>query len=275
MALSPPKERCVKQTRRSHFGFYAALTVLCAVAVAGWHFVFRPNGQSAAEECLHTKKEAIRAPKPVARTSKGTPVESQPDETNSVLRVREFWLGGEVKEHQAVTNGTLVVETFLTTDGKVHKYYHDEIENVLPSAADQMLALMTAPDDGFGAPPLPLVDTFEDAFGKALKKEVVIGESDPADVKALKERVIAARKDLLDLMAQGVNANDVVAEYKRTQEDNATIRFDAAKGVRELLDAGDIASAVELCAKYNEILNRANIMPIEIPDEYLKRGGNP
>lgn len=275
MALAPPKDKRPKPTKKSHVGFYAALTVLCAVVAACGYFLFWPREQSVADELPRTKKATKEAPKPPVRASKGVSAVSQPDATNAVPQAPELWLGREVKEHRVITNGTLVVETFVTTDGKVHKYYHDERENVLPSAADQVLAMMTAPDDGFGAPPLPHIDNFENAFGDALQKEIVVNESDSAEVKALKERVIVARKELLDLMAQGVNANDVVAEYKRTQEDNATIRFDAAKGVRELLDAGDIDAAKELCAKYNEVLERANMMPIEIPDEYLKQEENP
>ena len=275
MALGPPKAKHQKRPKRPRGGFSAALTVLFVVAAVCGHFLFRSGYPSSGVERPRAKKLIKALPKPSERASNDTVAVSQPEATNSVSPARELWLGREVKEHRAVTNGTLVVETYVTTDGKVHKYYHDEREKVLPSAADQMLALMTAPDDGFGAPPLPHVENFEDAFGEALKKEIVVRESDTAEVKALKERVIAARKELLDLMAQGVNANDVVAEYKRAQEDNATIRFDAAKGVRELLDGGDIAAAIKLCDKYNEVLNRANIMPIEIPEEYLKREDNP
>ena len=275
MALGPPKSKRQKPANKSHVGIYAALTVFCALAATCAYFIFKSDNRTVVEETPRAKKPIKVVSKPSLNAPKDTVAASQPEATNSVPPARELWQGREVKEHRAVTNGTLVVETYVTTDGKVHKYYHDERENVLPSAADQVLALMTAEDDGFGAPPLPHIENFEDAFGEALKKEIVVAESDSAEVKALKERVIAARKELLDLMAQGVNANDVVAEYKRAQEDNATIRFDAAKGVRELLDAGEVDAAIELCEKYNEVLNRANIMPIEIPEEYLKQETSP
>ena len=275
MALSPPKEERDKRTKRSYVGIYAALTVLCAVTATCGYFFLRPREQSKKDEYTRTKKPIKAVSKQNLNAPKDTIAASQHRVINSVSLARELWLGREVKEHRVVTNGTLVVETYVTTDGKVHKYYHDERENILPSAADQVLALMTEQDDGFGAPPLPHIENFENAFGEALRTEIVVNESDSAEVKALKERVIAARKELLDLMAQGVNANDVVAEYQRAQEDNATIRFDAAKGVRELLDTGDVAAAIELCEKYNEVLNRANIMPIEIPEEYLEQEKRP
>ena len=215
-------------------------------------------------------KTALNQPSKVKSSPSPTNVETNalPQATNAET-LQETWLGQPVVKHEHRTNGPLVVETIYTSDGKKHKYYHDERENILPSAADQMLALMTAPDDGYGAPPLPHIGNFEDAFGEALKKEIVINATDSDEVKELKRRVIAARQELLGLMAEGVNANDIIEEYKKTQEDNSTIRLDAARGVQELLDAGDIEAARELCSKYNEVLENANIMPIEIPEEYL------
>lgn len=267
MALGPPKEKHQKRAKRPRSGFYVALTVLLIVVSICGYFLITPGDQSIAEEHPQAKKVIKDASKQTVHTSKDNVAASQPKSTNSVPLKRELWLGREVKEHRVITNGTLIVETFVTSDGRVHKYYHDERENILPSAADQMLALMTSADDGFGAPPLPHVGNFEDAFGDALKHEIVINENDSKEVKKLKERVIAARKELLDLMGQGVNANDIVAEYKRTQEDNSTIRFEAAKAIREMLDAGDVKGAKELCSKYNEVLERAGIMTIEIPEE--------
>lgn len=269
MALGPPKEK-PQIKKKSHAGVYVGLAILLAVGVAAIYYAGRHRQTG---EILGPRDERHMIKEPDALPAKVAPNVATNSAVDAVEEAKEppkkLWLGKEVKEHRVVTNNTMVVETFVTVDGKIHKYYHDERENVLPSAADQMLALMTAPDDGFGAPPLPVVENFENEFGDAIKKEIVVEESDSAEVKALKERVIAARKELLELMAQGIRANDVVAEYKRMQQDNATIRFEAARGVREMLDAGDVEGAKELCARYNEVLKRANIMQIEIPEEYL------
>ena len=272
MALFPPKDIPKRRARRPRYGLYICLVALCAIALVVCYSLFVQRADDAKPDSTPRGKRQIKA---IKQSSTGVSTNNAADKSvgssGASTSERKLWLGKEVKEHRVVTNSTLIVETFVTTDGKTHKYYHDEREKALPTAADQMLALMTASDDGFGAPPLPHIPNFEAAFGKALKTDIIINESDSPEVKAIKERVIAARKELLDLMAQGVNANDVVEEYRRTQEDNATIRFDAAKGVRELLDAGDIDAAKELCAKYNEVLKSANIMPIEIPEEYLNK----
>ena len=179
----------------------------------------------------------------------------------------EKWLGKDVKEHLIRTNDTLVIETFITADGKTHKYYHDLRENALPSGADQILAMMTQDNDGFGAPPLPHIDNFENEFGEALKKEIVINDDDLPEVKEVKERVRAARKEMLELMAEGMSADDVIREWQQMQEDNATVRLDAALKVRELLDQGDREGAEQLCQKYNEILEQSGIMKLELPEE--------
>lgn len=270
MALWPPKEKPQIQ-KKSHAGIYFGLAVLLAVGVAALYFIISRHRQVEEVHSPRNGQHMIKEPDNVRVAVAPTATNSPVDSVELPEPPKELWLGKEVKEHRVVTNNTMVVETFVTVDGKIHKYYHDERENVLPSAADQMLALMTAPDDGFGAPPLPAMVNFEDAFGSAIRTEIVIEESDSAEVKALKERVIAARKELLDLMARGVRANDVVKEYARMQKDNATIRFEAAKGVRELLDEGDVEGAKELCARYNEVLKCADIMQIEIPEEYLGR----
>lgn len=268
MALWPPKEKPQIQ-KKSHAGMYFGLAILLVAGAAAVYFVTSRHRQVEEVHSPSDGRHMIKEPDNVRMAVAPTATNSPVDPAELPEPPKELWLGKEVKEHRVVTNNTMVVETFVTVDGKIHKYYHDERENVLPSAADQMLALMTAPDDGFGAPPLPVVENFENEFGDAIRTEITVDETDSPEVKAVKERVIAARKELLDLMAQGIRANDVVAEYKRMQQDNATIRFEAARGIREMLDAGDVEGAKELCARYNEVLKRANIMQIEIPEEYL------
>ena len=267
MALAPPKKDKIVHKKKPRAWFYTILVGLVALSSAIVYFCIPNEDSDAPAERDKKVNQRAKKQQPKPKTQAKPSHIEESDQETPTDKPKELWLGKEVKEHRVVTNNTLIVETFVTADGKTHKYYHDERENILPSAADQMLALMTSADDGFGGPPLPHIGNFEDAFGDALKHEIVINENDSKEVKELKERVIAARKELLDLMAQGVNANDVVAEYKRTQEDNSTIRFEAAKAIREMLDAGDVEGAKELCSKYNEVLERAGIMKIEIPEE--------
>lgn len=183
--------------------------------------------------------------------------------TNSV----EQWLGHAVVKRTVETNQQIIVETIFTDDGKRHLWYHEPHQNILPSAADQLLAMMTSDDTGTGAPPLPDMPNFEEEFVKALGTEIVIEPDDSPKVKEIKERVIAARQELNDLMSQGIPAQDVIKEYKRVQEDNATVRLEAVERVQALLAAGDAEEAQRLCDEYNNVLRKAGIMEIELPQK--------
>lgn len=178
----------------------------------------------------------------------------------------EVWLGKPVVKHEYKTNNTLVVETIYTVDGKKHKYYHDERENVLPTGADQILAMMTA-NNNFGAPPLPRMKGFENDFAEALKTPIEIKDSDSPSIKEIKKRVILARKEMLDLIAEGYSADEVIQNWERMQEDNATIRMEAVRLVKTMLSEGDREGAKLLCEKYNEVLSQAGIMKIELPNK--------
>ena len=155
MALAPSKKDKTVHKKKPRAWFYASLVGLVALFSAVVYYCI-PNEDSDAP-AERDKKVNQRAkeqhPKPQSQP-KPSHVD-EPDRETPADRPKELWLGKEVKEHRVVTNNTLIVETFVTADGKTHKYYHDERENILPSAADQMLALMTSSDDGFGGPPLP------------------------------------------------------------------------------------------------------------------------
>ena len=167
MALGPPKEK-PKIKRKSYTGVYLGLAILLIVSTATIYFACGDRDRKV-EEISNARDERNMIKEPDALPAKVAPS----DATNSAVDMveapkppKKLWLGKEVKEHRVVTNNTLIIETFITVDGKMHKYYHDERDKVLPSAADQMLALMTASDDGFGAPPLPVVENFENEFDK-------------------------------------------------------------------------------------------------------------
>lgn len=180
--------------------------------------------------------------------------------------VVERWQGHVITGRKVVTNQQIIIETIYTDDGKSHLWYHEPMMNVLPTAADQLLAMMTANDSGTGAPPLPAMPNFENEFGDALKQQILIESDDSPKVREVKERVIAARKEMLDLMSQGIPAQDVIKEYQHMQENNATLRMDAVRRVQEFLSSGDVEGAAKLCEEYNKVLRQSGIMEIEIPN---------
>lgn len=176
------------------------------------------------------------------------------------------WLSKKVTRREVVTNGTMAVETIYTEDGKKHKYYHDTAKPVFDNASDQVLALVTADDPHGNAPPLPALGPgFENEFADSLKKEIVIDDNDSEAVKEVKERVKQARQAMLDAMGAGMSAQDVIAEHRKMVEENAAMRMDAVKGLREYLDKGDAEGAREYLETMNKALDQMGIMRIEMP----------
>lgn len=245
----------------------AAGGVVVLAAIVAAVFIFS-GGDAKPKAKAEKKPTAIKEVQPaVVVTNQSTEVAKEATAASKDDGVPKVWQGQPVIKHVCTTNDTLIFEKFYTADGKVHGYYHDERANALPSGADQILAIMTGHDGGFGAPPLPHMKDFESEFGRAIKQEIVVNENDSPEVKEVKERVIAARQELLQLMSEGRSANDVLNDWRQMQEDNATIRLDAVKKVREFLDAGDRAGAQELCDSYNKILEKSGIMKIELPPD--------
>lgn len=273
MAWNKPSEKQANQKNGAAKAPSVAKGALCGLvvvvaAMAVGYFLLTGGKTS------HKVESDKKAPKTIAEVTPAAAVTNRQAAKEQKAPVQakedgvpEMWQGQRVVKHTSVTNNTLVFEKFYTADGKVHGYYHDERAKALPTGADQILAIMTGADSGVGAPPLPHVKDFEKEFGRALKQEIVINDNDPPEVKEVKERVIAARQELVQLMSEGQSANDVLDNWRRMQEDNATVRLDAVRKVREMLDAGDRAGAKELCDSYNKILEKSGIMKIELPPE--------
>ena len=254
--------------------FVVPIIALLAVVgiVVAVYLSMKSNGEPVEEVSKEARKDIGKKPtkskKPPSRPSSVKSEKTDASaQTEAPEQPKESWLGQPVIKHDYRTNDTLVVETIYTADGKMHKYYHDERENALPTGADQILAMMTENNGGFGAPPLPAVSDFGSDFAAALKTPIEILDTDSDAVKELKGRVIEARKEMLELMAQGMSANEVLKEYEKSQMDNATIRLDAVRKVKEFLEAGDREGAKILCDEYNKVLEKAGIMAIELPPQ--------
>ena len=254
--------------------FVVPLIVLLVVAGIGVavYLSMKSNKEPAEEISKEVRKDISKKPKK-SKKSSSRPSSVKKEKTDAPAQQetteppKESWLGQPVVKHDYRTNDTIVVETIYTADGKMHKYYHDERENALPTGADQILAMMTENNGGYGAPPLPAVTDFGSDFAAALKKPIEILDTDSDAVKELKGRVIDARKEMLELVAQGMSANEVLKEYEKSQMDNATIRLDAVRKVKEFLESGDREGAQMLCDEYNKVLEKAGIMAIELPPQ--------
>ena len=257
--------------RRTNGRLALPATVLLVCAAAGGYALLRlhstreakPSRGKAADstKAIPAVKPALRRPAPGTNAA-----------ASAVAKTNEYWLGVEVDHRKADTNGDLIVETIYTKDGKSHIYYHDTRPKVFEHSTDQILALATADAPG-GAPPLPMVSNFENEFARSLKTEIVVSEEDPPNIREMKERVRAARKEMLELMAEGMSADEVLRKATEQRESDAAIRMEAVRLVKQMLDEGDREGAEELCAKYNEALENMGIMKIELPGDRRRKEG--
>ena len=252
-------------------GLVAGLIVIAA-ALGAW-FLLAPAPDTA-KPAPTTAKQKAKPRTPATRPSKAKDASApaarpakpaEQEKAPPAAKVEDTWLGVAVDHREVVTNGTLVNEKIYTKDGKTHRFFHDLRPPVFENASDQILALATADSDGFGMPPLPSLSNFKEEFLKSLQKPVTIKPDDPDDVKALKERIMQARAEMVDAMAAGMEPEEVLAEHQRKVEDDAALRLEAVQAVRKMLDAGDEQGAEELCSRFNEALEEMGVMTIEIP----------
>ena len=132
-----------------------------------------------------------------------------------------MYMGRRIVGISATTNadGT-VVERIRTDDGKLHSKVYSVAEPVLTTRTDQLLA-MAVEGDGNGPPMPAATKADEQQFLESLKKPIEILETDTPDVRALKEKVIQARADMVELLAQGRGFSEVLAEHQKLQAENA------------------------------------------------------
>lgn len=259
-SASPKKSVKPKQQLALGKGALAGLLVVAAAGLAAYFLL--PREKPTVKEATTEKPKVIAEVKPAAVQSEAPKAVSNAVEA---VKPKGKWLGFDVDHKEVRTNGTKVVETIYTTDGKVHKYFRNAKPPVLEYASDQILAMVTQENGGGAMPPIPGIKGFENDFGDAVRKEIVINDDDSPEVKALKERVKQARKDMLQLMAEGKSAEEVLREHQTMQKENADMRNVVVTELRKYLEEGDVESAQALCDKMNPILENNGIMRVEMP----------
>ncbi len=171
-------------------------------------------------------------------------------------------MGRRIVGISATTNadGT-VVERIRTDDGKLHSKVYSVAEPVLTTRTDQLLAM--AVDGNGDGPPMPAVTKDDEKrFLESLKRPIEILDTDTPDVRALKEKVMQAREDMVTLLSQGRGFAEVLAEHGKMQAENAAVRRDVAKELRSIMESGDTAGALEYRKRMNVALEQMGIAPL-------------
>lgn len=153
----------------------------------------------------------------------------------------------------------LIIERYRLPNGKTYRKERP-LPSVLTTASDQLLAMATA--DGLGsAPPIPVGDGMDedDNFGEALKKPIEIKPDDSPEVKALKERVKAAREAMLAEMAKGATFSEVIKAEQQMARDNEKTLNEVQSAINECLKMNDAEGAKAIYDKFGSALEQMGI----------------
>lgn len=173
--------------------------------------------------------------------------------------------GQKVVDYSITTNANgAIQERYKTSDGNTHSIITDS-PPVFENSSDQVLAMALSVQQGGELPPLPIPPTMEKDFLDSLSKPILINEDDSDAVKKLKEDVIAARKDMLELLKSGGSAAEVLQEHRRLLNENTATRNQVIKELRAIIDSGDIKGAEKYVRTMNVALGQMGIMEISMP----------
>lgn len=133
------------------------------------------------------------------------------------------------------------------------------------NSCDDLIAKILTGEGG-NIPPLPHIGReYDKQVREALKRPIEIGEGDSEEVKALKERVIEARRDVLALMDNGESFSDILNEHRDLLAENTKIRDDSQRELRRLVEEGDIEGAKRYYFKINIALQQMGIKDMDKP----------
>ena len=261
-----------KPPHRARRRVLAALGILALLAILGggawWYGAMRssrPTGDSSPVTVRPTKAmEAVTNQVPRAAQHTQAPASSvkAAERGEKPSQAPSMHMGRAVVEISATTNadGT-VIERIRTDDGKIHSKVYSAAEPVFGYATDQLLA--AAVDGDSDGPPMPgATAADEKLFLESLKKPIEILDTDTPDIRALKEKVMQARADMAELLSQGREFAEVLAEHRKMQEENAAVRREVASELQALVESGDTAAALEYRKRVNAALEQMGVKPL-------------
>lgn len=250
-------------------GVVAALVVVFG-AFAAWLFIGgntpdKPQRRIPDRKAIKNATPSLpRSEEPVRETAQPQPVPV----SNATDRARNIWQGKEVRSWTTVTNGQRIVESIVTSDGKLHRVISDYNPDGFTSSTDQIFAMVVGGDDDGPAAPTPALSngkSLDREFRASLEKPIVINDDDSETVRAIKERVAAARAEMIEMIDGGSSFAEVIEEARKIKNENFETRTKAIDEYREILRSGDKEGASEYLFKINLALQQMGIK--EIPEE--------
>lgn len=252
----------------------AAGVVVVVAAIVAWVLLMPMEKATPAVE----QKKKARVAKPertnvISRVSAPVTVRPVTQTSTNAVQVVEKTPGDDLPPHKriveiisVVTNadGSLL-ERFRTADGKTRSR-QSAPPAVFNNASDQLIAMaITGAESGHAMPPMPMTDSAVTDFAESLKKDIVVNDDDPENVKELKKLVMETRQEILKRMGEGMTYAEVMREHCKQVNDNVAFRGEALAQAQKLVDEGAKDLAAAYVERANELLRASGINEIEMP----------
>lgn len=256
-------------------GLLALLVLAVAGGIALW--LLHPSKPEQPKPVKETVK-VVKQPKvtTVSKPTNAAPVAVAAPTNTPPPAITNWTPNGDAEDplahfpHQvekAYTNGVgTKVTIYRTPDGKRHMFVQ-HAKSPLPTGVDEIIAMAVAGQPNAQIPPIPIRKgaNMDQQFRDALKKEIVINDTDSDRVKELKQSVIAAREEIKRRMDNGESFADIISGHQELSNENNKIRDDALRELRSIVDSGDKAGAREYLNKMNAALQQMGIAPMKMP----------
>ena len=256
-SASPKKSVKPKQQLALGKGALAGLLVVVAAGLAAYFLL--PREKPTVKEATTDKPKAIAEVKPAAIKPEAPKVEQKVVETDPSKQI--------VAVLSCTTNSGLgqICERYKTADGKTHKVYRPAKPPMFKHQTDQLLAMALCGDDKRGMPPLPIGRNLDKQFMDSLKTPIEISPDDSPEAVARKKRVIEARKQVDELMRQGIGFTQILQDHQKLLSDNKKLRDEMVREIKKINAEWDAETTKKALDKVNAALREMGISEIEAP----------
>lgn len=237
-----------------------AVVIVVAAAIGAFWFFTRGNSEAPTEESekktakISEVEPSLPAPVEVEEPKPEPPKPLPPQRVGELRDGYRLLPSGRLHKVQGIiTSG---VERVSLAD---RTFNHD---------SDRMIAhvLLAEPGGIMLGDSESIMRGFNEAFERSLAEKIVIERDDSDEVRELKNAVLDARKELLDLMAKGRTAEEVMVEARNQLLELTLYREDLEKEVLRLAEDGMSQKDYdELIAAANLMLQERGSKEIEMP----------
>lgn len=268
-ASSFKKKESPKSTRKLRVVLSVLLPIVVCIVAGYFYFC---NSEDHTEKSAE-KRAKPKVTKPIIKpnTKVDLPKEAA---SNSVVKVEpkvgpDYYEGRKIVS--AVTNATGYATIITVGEDGRKKRHIVSPPPIFERATDEviMVALMTPENQEI--PPLPDLGgkRADDEFRASLKTPITILPTDSAKVRAYKEAVKSARKEILERLDEGEHFTDIIQDHCKLKNENGAIRIEAIAELRQIEKKHGKAEAIKYRDQMNDAFSRMGISPIELSEQSI------